>query len=134
MKKEKLAKLNVEPPDKVEYKTFYYYDHDENHNKVFNELGKISKNIYNLTLYCIQIFNFYKTTLYEKLYNELANDKTIDCDKFIKDNLSDYFDLYSSLKIHLQENNKYIYKTIINYIKNNNILIKNKKKYLFIIN
>lgn len=132
MKKEKLNTFNIEPPDKVEYKTFYYYDYDEHHIKVFNELGKISKNIYNLTLYCIQIFNFYKTKLYEDLYNELAINNKIDCDQFIKDNLSKYFDLYSSLKDKLQENNNYVYKFIINYINNNNILIKNSNYEYYI--
>lgn len=120
-----IPKKNIEPPDKPEYKSFYYYDYDEYHHKIFNELGKISKNIYNLGLYSIQVFNFFKIKLYQELYIYLQKDNKTDCDKFIKNKLNEYFDLYSSLKDKIKENNNYIYKIIASYIKSKNIIIKN---------
>ncbi len=115
----------VKPSDKPEYKSFSYFSYDKLNNDIFYKLGKISKNVYNLGLYSIQIFNLFKIRLYKKLYNKLLENNKFDFDKYIKNKLEYYFDLYSSLKNNLKDNNKYIYKYIIEYIKENNIIIKN---------
>jgi IS605 OrfB family transposase len=130
--KNNLKKI-IEPPDKPEYKSFYYYDYNKLHNKIFNQLGVISKNIYNIGLYSIQIFNFFKVQLYHELYLLLCKNKNLNCDEYIKNKLNEYFDLYSSLKNKIKENNSYIYKNIISHIKNENIIIKNSN-YLYYIN
>lgn len=88
-------------------------------------MGKISKSVYNLSIYSIQIFNYFKIELYSHLYDKLLIDKSIDTDSYIKNELIKYFDLYSSINKHIMNNNNYIYKYIINYVNNNNIIIKN---------
>ena len=132
--------------NKPEYKCFSFYDHNPLHLQIFKELGKISKNIYNTTIYSIQVFNYFKIELYKKLYNELINEQKliknkkknkkelIDVPEYIKNKLIYYFDLYSSLKEHLKNNNNYIYKFIINYITSNKIIIKNSNYYITIKN
>jgi len=128
--------LTFDQPKISDYKCFTYYDNDQFHHKIFNELGKISKNIYNLSIYSIQIFNLFKIKLYENLYNELKKNNKINTSEFVKNKLIEYFELYSSIKDKLQNNNSYIYKFIINYITTNKIIIKNSnyentKNYLF---
>lgn len=131
-KTDNIPNKNIEPPDKPEYKSFYYFDYNKLNNKIFNELGKISKNIYNLGLYSIQVFNFFKVKLYHELYILLIKNNSLDCDEFIKNKLGEYFDLYSSLKDKIKENNNYIYKNITAYIKLKNIIIKNNNYLKYI--
>lgn len=121
---------------KPSYKCLCYYDYNNRHTQIFRELGKISKSVYNLSIYSIQIFNYFKIELYSHLYDKLLIDKSIDTDSYIKNELIKYFDLYSSINKHIMSNNNYIYKYIINYVNNNNIVIKNSnydnvKEYIF---
>ncbi len=135
MKKQKVETFNAEPPDKPEYKSFYYYLHNPLQKEIFNYLGGISKNIYNTGLYSIQVFNLFKTTIYNELYNYIIKNKVYDkkiCDDYVKDKLNCYFDLYSSLKDKIKTNNNYIYKHITSFIKSNNIIIKNSNIYYYI--
>lgn len=120
-----MIKKKFKLQDKPEYKCFYFYDNDPFHYKIYKELGKISKNIYNISIYSIQVFNYFKIELYKNLFNEIIKDNNIDTYEYINSNLINYFNLYSSLKDKLKENNNYIYKYIINYITINKIIIKN---------
>ena len=88
--------------DKPEYKCFSFFDNDPFHYKIYNELGKISKNVYNLSIYSIQVFNYFKLELYANLKNELEKDINFDTYKYINSKLIHYFDLYSSLKDKLK--------------------------------
>jgi len=63
--------------DKPKYKCFTFYDYNPLHLQIFQELGKISKNIYNTTIYSIQVFNYFKIELYKNLYNELINEQKL---------------------------------------------------------
>jgi IS605 OrfB family transposase len=131
--KKKLIVAELEPltgkkfdiQDKPEYKCFHFFDNDPFHYKIFKELGKISKNIYNTTVYSIQVFNYFKIELYKNLYTDLIKDNNINISEYINSKLINYFNLYSSLKDKLTNNNNYIYKYIINYINTNKIIIKN---------
>ena len=116
-------KFNIQ--DKPDYKCFHFFDNDPFHYKIFKELGKISKNIYNTTIYSIQVFNYFKIELYKNLYTDLIKDTNINISEYINSKLIYYFNLYSSLKDKLNSNNNYIYKYIINYINTNKIIIKN---------
>jgi hypothetical protein len=59
MKRKKSDEIILEPNNVTEYKSFYFYDYNLNNTKVFNDLGHISKNIYNLGIYSIQIIKFF---------------------------------------------------------------------------
>jgi hypothetical protein len=59
MKRKKSDEIILEPNNIPEYKSFYFYDYNLNNTKVFNDLGHISKNVYNLGLYSIQIIKFF---------------------------------------------------------------------------
>ena len=132
MKRKKTDEIILEPNNIPEYKSFYFYDYNLNNTKAFNNLGHISKNVYNLGLYSIQIFNCFKIQLYKELYDLILIDKNINCNNFIKTKLIEYFDLYSLLKNKIKQNNFYIYKYIIRYIKKKNIIIKNNNYEYYI--
>jgi hypothetical protein len=55
------------------YKTLTYFDNDQLHFKLFNYLGHISKNIYNSSIYCIQVFNKFKNIIFKQLYFKLKS-------------------------------------------------------------
>ena len=121
------------------YKCFYIYSYEKLNNKLFFELMKISKNVYNSTLYTTNIFNLFKCSIYKKLYDELTKNKNIICNDFVKKELTFYYDLYTKLKDDIKSNNKYIYSFIVNDIKSKNIIVKNSNyqtvidNYIFIL-
>ena len=131
-KEDIINKYEFNIQEKSKYKCFSFYDNDPLHCQIFKELGKISKNIYNISIYSIQVFNYFKIQLYETLYNDLLEEQKnkkiinkINESEYINNKLNNYFILYSSLKDHIKNNNNYIYKFIINYITINKIIIKN---------
>ena len=91
------------------YKTFTFLDYDQLHCQQFNYLAKISKNIYNSSIYCIQIFNKFKFGLFKKLFFALKNDPSIDTSLFINNKLLECHQLYSNINSHIKTNNNYIY-------------------------
>ena len=107
------------------YRAITFYDYNLLHLKQFNYLGKISKNIYNSSIYCIQIFNKFKNKIFKKLYFNIIKDINIDSSEFIKNKLIYYHSLYSNLNNYIKNNNNYIYKSIITELNNYNIIIKN---------
>lgn len=117
--------------------TFCSYSKNNFNNDIFYKLGKISKNIYNITIYSIQVFNTFKIELYKNLYNELIINNEMDISKYINKKLLEYYEIYSSIKTKINNNNNIIYKYIINDINTNNIIVKNNNynillnKYLF---
>ena len=68
-----MIKKKFKLQDKPEYKCFYFYDNDPFHYKIYKELGKISKNIYNISIYSIQVFNYFKIELYKNLSHNNSN-------------------------------------------------------------
>ena len=124
-KKKKINNITLDTPIKPNYKCFNYFNYDNFDNKIFFELGKTSKTVYNLTIYCINIFNYFKYKLYSELYNHISNDNNFNYSDFIKNKLIFYFDLYSSINKFIKQNNDYIYKYIKDYILLHNIIIEN---------
>jgi putative transposase len=110
--------------ESTKYKTFTFLDYDPLHLQQFNYLAKISKNIYNSSIYCIQIFNKFKFRLFKKLFFALKNDPSIDTSLFINNKLLEFHQLYSNINQHIKSNNNYIYSNIINEIKTTNLVIK----------
>ena len=112
------------------------------HNKIFDEMTTISKNIFNCCIYANNIFSLYKNQAYKEIYDLfiainnsiLSNEHKI---KLIRLNnmnlitsiLKDYYNIYSNNKELMIINNNFIY----NYIKNklNNIILNssNIKQY-----
>jgi putative transposase len=93
-----------------------------------------SKNVFNLSLFCYNVFDTYKTNIYNELLvlvkndiNIIKNNKKIiirrDYDEIIIDKLINYFDEYVKIKDQIKINNNEIYKYIINYLTTNNIII-----------
>ena len=107
------------------YKTLNYFDNNNVHYKTFNFLAKISKNVYNASIYCIQIFNKFKYDIFKKLYFQLKNNSNIDTSNFIKNELLYYYQIYSNIKQKIQYNNNYIYKIITDDLRITKINIKN---------
>ena len=106
------------------YKTFTFLNYDPLHCQQFNYLAKISKNIYNSSIYCIQIFNKFKFALFKKLFFALETNPSINTSLFINNKLLEYHQLYSNINPHIKSNNNYIYSCIINEIKTTNLVIK----------
>ena len=79
--------------------TFALLSKNQFNNNIFYNLGKVSKNIYNLSIYSTQIFNKFKIELYKNLYYELQNNNELDVSDYINKKLVFYFDLYSLLKL-----------------------------------
>jgi hypothetical protein len=107
------------------YKTLTYFDNDQLHFKLFNYLGHISKNIYNSSIYCIQVFNKFKNIIFKQLYFKLKSNPNIDSSDFIKTKLIYYHQVYSNIKQYIQSNNNYIYKIIAEELKISKTNIKN---------
>lgn len=91
------------------------------------------KNVFNLTLFCYNIFDLYKKNIYDELLEIVKNDiiliknKNLTVEKdyniIVIDKLLYYFDEYVKIKDQININNTEIYKYIINYINCNNIII-----------
>ena len=88
-------------------------------------MAKISKNVYNSSIYCIQIFNKFKYKIFKKLFFQLKSNPNINTSQFIKNELLTCHQIYSNIKQHIQSNNNYIYKTICYDLKISNTNIKN---------
>ena len=111
---------------KKKLKTFStYLKHDVN---IIKFLCKISKNIYNITIFCHSIFIKYKNEIYEILYEWICkkNITNIDeIDKKLQKIYQKYYNKYCLIKNDLDNNNEIIYKYIIKYINDNQIIVIN---------
>jgi putative transposase len=110
--------------DLTTYKTFTFLDHNPLHLVQFNYLAKISRNIYNSSIYCIQIFNKFKYSLFKKLYFTINDDTSIDTSLFINNKLLEYHKMYSNINQYIKSNNNYIYSNIMKEIKITKLVIK----------
>jgi putative transposase len=110
--------------DLTTYKTFTFLDHNPLHLVQFNYLAKISRNIYNSSIYCIQIFNKFKYLLFKKLYFTINDDTSIDTSLFINNKLLEYHKMYSNINQYIKSNNNYIYSNIMKEIKITKLVIK----------
>ena len=106
------------------YSSIYPFDSEQR--KILNHLTGISKNIYNTSVFCTEIYYRYKQKIYEKLY-ELINSNSIrNLDVFY----NKLFELYEQYYKHYQRiyktlfaNNKIIYNFISTYFLPNELEI-----------
>lgn len=111
-------------------------NNNENH-KIFDHMTKISKNIYNCTIYCSTIFNKYKQDIFKQLYisfknkygDEFKNLKVPDKKKELSGKIKEEIEIdiyklydkkyvnYSNLNKTIMNNNRIIYQFIKNLLK-----------------
>jgi putative transposase len=116
--------IKFKPQNNSSHLSYSFYDNNKINHLYYNHLCLESKNIFNLSIFCIEIFNLYKTNIYKSIYEYTNINCDIDYDGMINNKLLNYFNDYVKIKDNLKINNKYIYKFIITYINNNNIIIK----------
>lgn len=89
--------------------------------KIFNEMTKISKNIYNCCVYSYNIFIIYKNEIYKDYYNMIKrNKKQINNDILFNDIWTEYGDMFFASIFNTYHN---IYTQNKEIINKNNILI-----------
>lgn len=138
----------------VKLKTFTYYIRQHKQKKILDFMCKISKNIYNCTLFIYKIYKIYQNDIYKELYDYILlnklekkyinkpkeerkkynkNDKKEVKDDDIKKIENEfyllfdkYYKLYIKNKSVVESNNKIIYKYIITDIELNKIIVSNK--------
>ncbi len=126
--------IKFKPPDIPKFLAFSFYDKNEINSLFYEKLMIESKNVFNLTLFCYNIFDLYKKNIFDELLEIVKNDIELkkknknaiindDYDSIVIDKLIDYFDEYVKIKEQVKINNTEIYKYIINYINNNNIVL-----------
>jgi putative transposase len=107
--------------------TFSFYDNNQINHLFYSKLCVESKKVFNLSIFCTEIFNLYKGDIFKyilELHKNNINKIEYDYDEFIINKLIYYFDEYVKIKDIIKNNNSYIYKYIINYINQNNIIIR----------
>jgi hypothetical protein len=105
--------------DNVKKKTFSIHiknnKNGENNVKVLNFLSKISKNIYNTTIYIYSIYLKYNSIIYRTIIKEIedgilqSNDSV---DNRIYELLQYFYNINTSKDSKIKENNNYLYKKI----------------------
>ena len=137
----------------VKLKTYTFYIKQSNQKNILNWMTKISRNIYNSTLFVYKVYKIYQNDIYKELYDYIIENKLetkfinkpkVEKKKYNKKDKKDkkdddivkiedefyllfdkYYNLYIKNKNIVESNNKIIYKYIINDITTNNIVISN---------
>jgi hypothetical protein len=126
--------IKYKPCENSKFLSFTFYDKDEINKLFYDKLMVEAKNVFNLSLFCYNIFDLYKTDIYNEVLKIVESKKIIsDYDDIIINKLIYYFDEYVNIKNQIKINNNYIYKFIINYINDNKISI-NKSNFNDIYN
>lgn len=101
----------------IKLKTITYNIKDKSIHKILNVMTKISKNIYNTTIFNITIFTKYKQSIFKQIYKEiniLPEDKLISYD--IHKRIYEVYDINYKEYVNnipiIKNNNKIIYKFI----------------------
>jgi IS605 OrfB family transposase len=118
---------NIE--DNVKKKTLSIFLNKNVHNSIFKFLSKISKNIYNTTIYISSIYYKYKEEIFFEANNNYLNDKLSEEQFYEKiyANFQYFYNLYSKEDSLIKINNNILYKKIIEKIKNINLNNDNYK-------
>lgn len=102
----------------VKMKTITSHINDVNTKRIMDHMTKISKNVYNCTIYCITIFEKYKQIIFKEIYSSIKNvsfeknyDKTILETKFYELYEKKYNQYQNTICI-IKNNNEIIYKFI----------------------
>ena len=140
----------------VKLKTITFNITDKHTQKILNGMTKISKNIYNTTIFNITIFNKYKQTIFKKIYDELSSLQIDEKNKYdIHKRIYELYDINYKEYVNnipiIKNNSKIIYKFITeccdtsyiindfykvikylveyNIFKNNEIIYNDQNKY-----
>lgn len=96
---------------------------DKKYKNVLDDMCKTSKNIYNISLYCHNIYTLFQTNIYEDFYEKLkaTDDIKENYNKLLLEAFNKYYIIYSHNKEINNENNKIIY----NHLKEglNNVIL-----------
>ena len=114
-------------------KTYIFYIKDPKKNKIFLDMTKISKNVYNSSLYIYKIYKIYKSSIFEDLYNEIKKIKNkikkeeIDMKSVEKfhEIFNKYYKAHSEKKKEINELNDKLFKKIKNKIEKKKYVITN---------
>jgi IS605 OrfB family transposase len=142
----------MESKPTVKIKTMTYYLKHKKQKLILDFMTKISKNIYNTTLFIYKIYKIFQNNIYEEVYNyviknkletyflnlpktnENKEDNDIKKEKhpnllkieiFFYETFDKYYKFFISNKTIIDSNNKIIYNYIIRNIKDNNIIVSN---------
>ena len=115
----------------VKLKTISMYVNNITHHRIFDFMTKISKNIYNSTIFCTNILIKYKSEIFKEIYLQIKN-KQIPLIKIEIEKL--FYNLYDTKYEHyiltspiIKKNNEIIYKFIVNILKNQELVNDNYK-------
>jgi hypothetical protein len=115
----------------VKLKTISMYVKNKTHHRIFDYMTKISKNIYNSTIFCTNILIKYKSEIFKEIYLQIKN-KQIPLIKIEIEKL--FYNLYDTKYEHyiltspiIKKNNEIIYKFIVNILKNQELVNDNYK-------
>ena len=110
---------------------------DVKYNKIFDLMTIESKNLFNSCIFHNKIFTLFKQNIYNDVYILYQNNKyNKDIITSFQDVYHKYYEIFCKYKNIINENNKLIFKHLINDIKQNNIIITtknyetNKNKYI----
>jgi len=93
---------------KPKYKCFVINEKNKQNKMIIKHLGSISKNVYNIVLYCKQVYDLYKN----RVYKELSTISVDNVDEWINNKFLFYHTFHSEHKTFIDNNNKIIYKII----------------------
>lgn len=94
------------------YKCLSFYNNSKIHDKIWSHLGGISKNVFNITLFCKKSYDTFKNKTYQNLYYKLQNGFIEDANLYIHDQVLLNYDHYKHICKHIKDNNNYIYAKI----------------------
>lgn len=98
----------------IEHRTMSMIDNDQYRKNVFDHLTHQSKNIYNTSIFYIQIFKMYKHEIYYKLDLSLPIDELND---IVHNRFIEYIDFYTQNKNIIIKNNNIVKSYIFDYFK-----------------
>jgi IS605 OrfB family transposase len=105
------------------FKCLTSYSSNKNDDKILTNIGSISKNIWNISIYCKQVYDLYKTKIFKELFAKLNKDINFDSKTFINEKALQYHKDYSSMRENINSNNNIIYKAITDSLAVNNIIV-----------
>jgi IS605 OrfB family transposase len=123
----------------INLKTYTFYIKDVKKTKILLSMSKISKNVYNTTLFIYKLYKLYKNKIFEELYNFIKNlkkeNKKIDNEECVTkyyEIFNKYYKYHCDNKDEINKLNNELFKKIKNKIEDKKYIITNKnyKKYI----
>lgn len=79
---------------------------------VLRFMSKISKNVYNISIFCFEVFHTYKDKIFSEVYSSVENNEVknvVECDQKILEIYDKYHQHYCNIRQQLKTNNDFIY-------------------------